>query len=315
MTTDMMKTATLSLFLLLAGCHGADDGSISASGTIEATEVTVGAKVGGTVVSLRVDEGSVVHKGDTLAILDRTDNIIALRQAEANAAATSAAYSLALNGARREDIAQAEATLANATSDLHRMEGLIASGSATQKQVDDARTKLVLADQAYQKLRTGSRNEDIESARARRDQAAAQVDALKQKIDDAVVHAPLDGTVTETSVEQGEIVQPMGAVVKLTQLDRVHLMIYVTEQELARVKLGQSVKISIDGEPGKTFPGTVTYISPVAEFTPRNIQTKEDRTKLVFGVKVEAENADHLLKSGMPADAVIEAAGTPGAAR
>ena len=256
-----------------------------------------------------------MRQGDTLLLIDCSDNVIALRQAEANASAASAAYSLALNGARKEDLAQAEATLANAKEDVRRMEALSASASATQKQLDDARTRLVLADQAYMKLKSGTRNEEIAAARARRDQAVAQVEALQKKIGDAVVHAPLSGTVTEKSVEVGEIVQPGGAVVKLTQLDKVHLMIYVTEKELASVKLGQSVRVSIDAFSDRTFPGTVTYISPVAEFTPRNIQTKEDRTKLVFGVKVEAANADHLLKSGMPADAVIEAAGSPGAAR
>lgn len=308
-----MKLSVVMALLLVAGCRSSENGSISASGTIEATEVTVGAKVGGAVLKLLVDEGSSVAKGDTLVLIDRSDNVIQLRQAEANAAAASAAYALALNGARKEDVVQAEATLANAKSDVGRLETLVGAGSATQKQLDDARTRLVLAEQAYNKLKTGTREEDIAAARARRDQAAAQVDALRKKVEDAVVIAPLAGTVTEKSVEEGEIVQPNGALVKITQTDKVHLMIYVTEKELAEVKLGQSVKIAIDAYADKSFPGTVTYISPVAEFTPRNIQTKEDRTKLVFGVKVEAANPDHVLKAGMPADAVIEVAGNAGA--
>lgn len=302
----------LLALLLAAGCRTSDDGAISASGTIEATEVTVGAKVGGEIDRLLVDEGSVVGKGDTLLLIDPSDNLIQLRQAEANAAAASAAYSLALNGARKEDILQAEATLSSAKVDVSRLEPLASSGSATRKQLDDARTRLVLAEQGYNKLVSGTRGEEIAAARARRDQASAQTDALRKRISDAAVVSPLAGTVTERSVEEGEMVQPNGALLKITQLEKVHLMIYVTEKELAGVKLGQSVKISIDAYADRTFPGTVTYISPVAEFTPRNIQTKEDRTKLVFGVKVEAANPDNLLKAGMPADAVIETAGSPG---
>ena len=301
--------------MLIAGCRSATDGSITASGTIEATEVTVSAKVGGEITKLFVDEGSAVRKGDTLLLIDRSDNLIQLRQVEANALAARAALSLALAGARKEDLLQAEASLSSARDDLRRMETLSASASATQKQLDDARTRLVLAEQSYLKLKAGTRGEDVEAARARRDQAVAQVDALRKKLDDAVVVAPVRGTVTGKSVEEGETVQPGGALVKLSLLEKVHLMIYVTEVELADVKIGQGVKISIDAYPGRTFPGTITYISPAAEFTPRNIQTKEDRTKLVFGVKVEAANSDHLLKAGMPADAVIEAAGSPDAAR
>ncbi|MBI3766588.1 MAG: efflux RND transporter periplasmic adaptor subunit, partial [Ignavibacteriales bacterium] len=93
---------------------------------------------------------------------------------------------------------------------------------------------------------------------------------------------------------------------RISRLDNVHLMIYVSEQELARVKLGQEAKVYIDAEPNKPFVGKVTFISSVAEFTPKNVQTKEDRTKLVFGVKIEVHNPDQILKPGMPADALIE---------
>jgi HlyD family secretion protein len=295
---------------MLVGCSNGNKNEISASGTIETTEVTVGAKVGGQIQRLYVDEGAQIKQGDTLLLIDRSDLEIQLAQAVASADAVTAQYTLAVRGARQEDITQAEATLKNAEDDLHRMENLSKESSVSAKQLDDARTRYILTQQTYDKLKRGLRPEEIEAARAHRDQANAAVSAIRKKINDAVVLAPVSGVITQKSVEEGEIVLPNGSLFRLSRLDKVHLVIYVTEEELARVKLGQDAKISIDGEPDKTFPGKVIYISSKAEFTPKNVQTKEDRTKLVFGVKIEIPNPDQILKPGMPADALIET--TPG---
>jgi len=294
--------------LLVAGCSGNNGKEISASGTIETTEVAVSAKVGGQIIRLLVDEGSSVKAGDTLALIDRSDLDIQLAQARANAAAAEAQYNLTVRGSREEDIAQAEANLKNAHDDIDRMKDLFKEQSITQKQLDDAQTRYVVAQQIYDKLKRGSRPEEIEIARARRDQAAAQVDAIKKKIRDSYVVGPIAGVITQKAVEQGEEVMPNAALFRISRLDLVHLMIYVTEQELGRVKLGQDAKVYIDTDPKKPLVGKITYISSVAEFTPKNVQTKEDRTKLVFGVKIEIPNPGQVLKPGMPADAVIETA-------
>jgi HlyD family secretion protein len=298
----------ITLILALSGlrCSGNDDGKISASGTIEATEIRISSKVGAEIISLRVDEGSDVKKGDTLVILDHADLDIQMKQADANVAAATAQWKLAVNGARKEDIIQAEATLVSARDDWNRIQKLFETESATQKQFDDAKTRLTLAEQTYNKLKDGSRAEEIEAARARRDQAIAQADAVRKKIADSYVLSPVNGTITGKTVEEGEAVLPNASLLTITQLDKIYLMIYITEKELTKVRLGQQVHIVVDGAPDKPVAGMVTYISPTAEFTPRNIQTKEERTKLVFGVKVEADNTNRLLKVGMPADAVIE---------
>jgi HlyD family secretion protein len=301
----MRQSLVFLLIALLSGCSTHPTSDISASGTIETTEVTVSAKVGGQIMSLLADEGSVVNSGDTLAIIDRSDLEIQLAQANANGSAAEAQYKLAVIGARSEDLAQAVATLKSAQDDLSRSEVLVKEHSISQKQFDDAQTRFVLAQQSYEKLKKGLRPEEIEAARARRDQAAAQADAIRKKIVDSYVLAPVDGVVTQKVMEQGEIVLPNGSLFRISRLARVHLIIYVSEEELARVKLGQEAHVSTDGSPGKMFPGKVTYISSVAEFTPKNIQTKEDRTKLVFGVKIEVPNPEFILKPGMPADAVI----------
>jgi HlyD family secretion protein len=307
--TRTLTAIAVSFLVLVAACNSGDRNRIDASGTIEATEVTVSAKVGGEIIAINVKEGSAVRAGDTLAVLDHSSADIELRQAEANANAASAQYRLTVRGARREDLLQAEATFNNAQADLQRMETLFSAGTATQKQLDDARTRFVVAEQTYEKLKSGSRSEEIEAARARRDQAAAQADVIRKRIRDASIVSPIAGTITLKVHELGETVVANAAMFRITELDRVRLMIYVPEADLARIKLGERGEIRIDGMPDKSFPGTITYISPVAEFTPRNIQTREERTKLVFGVKIEADNPDHVLKPGMPADVVVAAAG------
>jgi len=262
--------------------------------------------VGGQILKLYVDEGSNVKVGDTLAIIDRADLEIQLEQAMANFDAAEAQYKLTVQGTREEDIAQAEATLKNAEDDLNRSERLFSEKSISQKQLDDARTRYILAKQNYDKLKRGFRPEEIDAVRARRDQAAAQVKAIKKKIEDSYVTTPIAGVVTLKVVEEGEVVMPNASLFRISQLDKVRLMIYVSEEELAKVKLGQPADVYIDAFPKKPFSGKIIYISSIAEFTPKNVQTKEDRTKLVFGVKIEIPNQEHILKPGMPADAVIK---------
>lgn len=295
------------MFILLpfAGCSHSDDGAISASGTIEGTDVNIAAEVPGRVRERRVDEGSRVDRGDTLVIIDDTDYQIQLRQAAANEDAADAQYRLTLEGPRKEDIAQAEIAFKNAEEDFKRMEGLLASHSVSQKQYDDARARNNAAQQAYQKLVTGSRRDEIAAARARREQAAAQVEQLQKKIRDCSVLAPSGGVVTLKSIEPGELVTVGANLLRITYLDNVKLTIYVSEPDLGSVRLGQRAKVTIDTYGSKSFVGTVKYISQIAEFTPKNVQTREERAKLVFAVKLQIDNPEGILKPGMPADATL----------
>ncbi len=303
----MKYLATTLLILSLAGCSGSNKSDISASGTIEGTDVNISAEFVGKIKELRVDEGSRVAKGDTLVIIDDTEYRIQLEQAVANEGSFESSYKLAVEGSRKEDIAQAEANFKTTEADYYRMKELLTTQAITQKQFDEAYSKYVTAQQTYEKLKNGSRPEEISNARQKKDMAAAQADLLRKKIRDCYIVAPSAGTVTLKAVEPGELVTVGTNVLRITYLDKVKLTIYVDEQQLGRVRLGQQAKVSVDSAPDKTFSGTVTYISSVAEFTPKNIQTKEDRTKLVFGVKIEIPNPDQIFKPGMPADAVLSA--------
>jgi HlyD family secretion protein len=303
---------------VLGGLSCAGNGAkdfISASGTIETVEVHVAAKVSGELLELDVEEGTRVKQGDKLAVVDHATLDIQLRQAEAGVRQAEAQLALLVKGARSEDIRQAEAALKQAEAaltvaedDARRMRALAKTGSVTTKQAEDAEARLTVATaqrNAAAKVRTLVRPEEIQAAEARLAQAQASADLLRKTIADCTITAPAGGIVTHKAVEPGELVVQGATLVTLAELDSVYVMIYVTEKELGRVKLGGPAEVKIDSFPDKVFEGTITYISSEAEFTPKNIQTKEDRVKLVFGVKVEIENREGFLKPGLPADAVI----------
>ena len=307
------------LSLLFVGCGNGHKGTIEASGTLEAIEVKVSAKVPGQVEELFVDEGSQVKQGDTLAILDHSTQDIQWRQAQAGVALADAQYQLLINGARSEDLQQAEDVLKQlessakvASDDYNRMKGLYASKSITKKQYDDAESRYVItkaqlnsARENLKKMQRFARPEDLGAAKARLDQAKANADLLRKQINDSYIVAPVAGTVTNRPVEVGELVGIGSTIVTISRLETLNLIIYVSDIELGKVKLNGTADIVIDTYADKSFPGRVIYISPIAEFTPKNIQTKEDRTKLVFGVKLEVDNKEGILKAGMPADAYV----------
>jgi len=225
-----------------------------------------------------------------------------------------------MKGARSEDILQAEQNLnqakinyESALRDKNRLDKLFSSRSITQKQFEDAEARFDLmsaqlktAQENFNKVKKIFRQEEIRQAKANYEKVAAGVELIKKNIRDCYVTAPIDGFIVKTFVETGEMVSPMSSLVKISELDRVELEIYVSTEELAFVKLNQSADISIDAFKNKTYRGKVVYISPEAEFTPKNIQTKDERTKLVFAVKIKIANPNYELKSGMPADAVIK---------
>jgi HlyD family secretion protein len=306
--------------LFLMACAGNGNKSeVQASGTIEAREVNVASKVNGQIIEFKVDEGSQVKRDDVLVRVDHESFDIQLRQAQAGADLAAAQLDLLRRGARTEDIRQgeealrqAEANLKVAEDDAKRMRDLAAKGSVTPKQRDDAEARYTVAlaqqtsaKEALAKLKRLARPEEIKAAEARLAQASASVDLLKKTIADCTIVAPVSGVVTHRPVEAGELVIPGETVLTISELEKVHLMIYLTEKELGSIKLGQTAEVTIDAAPKRPFTGRVTYISPEAEFTPKNVQTKEDRVKLVFGVKIEIPNPEGALKPGLPADAAL----------
>ncbi|MEX2117956.1 MAG: efflux RND transporter periplasmic adaptor subunit [Bacteroidota bacterium] len=298
-----------SILLLLAGCGNNNGDSVETTGTLEATETTVSSQVNGLTKELRVQEGTPVGKGDTLVVIDATEWQYQLDQAEANLRALDASYSLALKGPREEDVVQARAQYESAKNDLKRMEDLFRTNSVPEKQLEDARTRHTVADQTLRKLNEGTRKEELALAKARRDQAVAAAGQLRKKFADCTITAPVPGIVVNTFVEPGELVIPGAVIVRIADVSEMKISVYVSEVLLPRIRLGQKATVSVDAYDNRSFEGEVIYISPTAEFTPKNIQTKEERVKLVFAVKIRVKNPDNTLKAGLPADVVIALSG------
>ena len=306
--------------VILYACSGNGKNSIEASGTIEATNVTVAAKVSGQIKKLFINEGDKVKAGDTLMTIDHDLLAIQLRQAEAGVDAAKAQLELLIQGARNEDVLQANEALQQAKANLNlakvtkeRTERLYQSKSITRQQWDDVSAKFEIANaqlnsanENLKKIKNLARPEEIKQAKANLEKQIAAADLLKKNIIDSYVTAPINGFVVKKYFEVGESASPLSSLAMLSDLSSVDLVIYVSETELGKVKLGQDANVSVDSFPGKTFKGKVIYISPDAEFTPKNIQTKDERIKLVFAVKIHIPNQNLELKEGVPADAVID---------
>jgi HlyD family secretion protein len=290
------------------GCGNNDGVIIEATGTIEATEITLSAQSGGQIKRIIANEGNVVRTGDTLLIIDDTDWQFQFEQARAGFEMAEAQYRLALKGAREEDVIQAEANFRNAQSDLKRMEELYRAKSISEKQLDDARTRFTVSQQVWEKMKRGSRAEEISVARSRRDQARAQMASIQKKLNDCNVTAPISGTIIKRFMEQGELAGMGMALYRISDYSSMKITIYVSEVDLPKLKLDQKAIVNIDSFPKRDFEGRVVFISSTAEFTPKNIQTKDERTKLVFGVTVLVPNPDNVLKSGVPADVILNVA-------
>ncbi len=319
----ILTSPMFPLIVLFIACGDNHTGEIAATGTIEAVQVRIASKVGANVEAIFVDEGSIITEGDTIVILDHSTFNVQLRQAKAGVDLAQAQLDLFLKGARDEDIRsaeeglrQAEANLRIAREDLRRARNLYESKSVPRKQLDDAEARFTVASAQYnsaqqnlEKLREFFRPEEIRAQQSQLEHAIASVDLVSKNITDSYILSPVSGVVTNKLVERGELVRQGSPVAVISKLDTVRLTIYLTVVEVGRIRLGQEVDVSIDAYPDKIFTGQITYISPSAEFTPRNIQTKEERVKQVFGVRVEIPNPDGVLKPGLPADAVIRTNG------
>lgn len=293
-----------------------------ASGTVEATEAHLGFQVGGRIERIAVREGDPVKAGDELAILDRNEMLARHDEAVARTAAARALLRVLERGFRSEEVEQARAArqaaqdrVNDAERDLERTKRLYEGGAVSREAHDKAvlalalaRSQLAQADEQLRLLEAGPREEKVEAQRAQLAQVEASVRAIEATLENMRVVAPFDGTVTVRHREPGETVPPGTAVVTLMNPDDRWVRIYVPEDRIGAVKIGTPAKITSDTYPEKTYGGGVRFVASEAEFTPKNVQTTEERVKLVYAVKVQIEGDSGLdLKPGMPADVRLEA--------
>jgi HlyD family secretion protein len=310
----------LCLAVLIAGGCGEGWRTPDGSGTIEATEMLVSAEVPGQLVEVRAEEGSNVADGDTLALIDPRDYELKLDAALAALSGARAHLDLLIAGARDESIEQARSGVrqAKAAADLAdtsyaRARRLFDSGSVTRQRLDEAfaareraEAALSAANESLSMLLRGSREQEIRVAQAQVDQAKAQAALAERAVLHCAIVSPAAGTVTTRVVEPGETVGAGSPVAVVSRLGSVWLSIYVPEPMLSSVALGDTAYVTIDGS-SEVYGGSVVFISPEAEFTPRDVQTPDERAKLVYRLKIELDNESGVFKPGMPADGYIGA--------
>jgi HlyD family secretion protein len=311
--------AALGFWFATTRPGGAGD-AVTASGTVEATEAELGFLVPGRVATVLVAEGDHVQTGDELALLDTRELDAQLAAARADVEAASAALAEMEAGARPQEISAAEAAARaarrrqeEAEANAGRAVTLFEAGAISRQDLDRAQAEreaaLAGADQASEALamlREGPRREALRVGRARVEQARARMAAAEAARSHAVIAAPFDGTVSVRHREPGEAVSPGAPVLTLLDLSDRWVRIYVREDRIGTVRLGGRARIVSDTYPDRVTEGEVVFIGSEAEFTPRNVQTAEDRTRLVYPVRVRIQGDPELtLKPGLPADVTL----------
>jgi membrane fusion protein YbhG len=294
--------------------------NLFASGTVEATEADLGFLLPGRVALVVPVEGDRVTPGDELARLDTNELDASVRAARAQVTASEARLTEFTEGSRPQEVATAEAALRSASDrvteterDAERARTLFQGGAISRQAMQRAETAQDLAqaaeDQAQERLalvQEGPRTETVAAQRGVVEQARAQLALAEARVGNAVITAPFDGLVTIRHREPGETVGAGTPVVTLLNTDDRWVRIYVPENVIGRVHIGLAAQIRSDTYPDRVYEGEVVFIGSEAEFTPRNVQTTEERTKLVYPVKIRITgDPDFELKPGVPADVTI----------
>jgi len=302
-----------------------DAGALDASGTVEATDAQLGFQAAGRIDTILVDEGDRVKTGQLLARLDVSELTARRAQAVAQLAAARAGLTELEHGSRSQEVQQgrdalaaAEQKLADARRDLDRTRRLFDGGAVSREALDKAQTAFDVAQssrdqsaQALQLLEVGPRPERIAAQRAAVAQAHATVAQIDAMLANAQIRAPFGGVVSVKDREIGETVSGGAPVLTVTNLDDRWVRIYIPETRVGAVHLGEGATITADTYKGKLYRGAVSFIASEAEFTPKNVQTTDERVKLVYAVKVRiTSDSTYDLKPGIPADVQLGGAGS-----
>ncbi|MBN1636931.1 MAG: efflux RND transporter periplasmic adaptor subunit [Deltaproteobacteria bacterium] len=310
-----------------------ETGKITVSGNIEITDVQLSFKIPGRLEGRLVDEGQVVTAGQLVAHLDSADQSLNVNQAQAQVAYAEAVLADLEIGSRQQEIDSAEAELKRALAgakaaeeqmklasrEAERFKGLYEQGVVSQREYDvhhtnyqtaksgfgEARELVKRAREQLSLIREGARQGQIKQAQAQLELSRQALLQAKQMLKYTSLLTPAAGVVLSTSAEPGEYLNPGSPVLAIGDLHRVWMRAYVNESDLGKFKLGQEVQVKTDAYPDEVFSGSISFISSEAEFTPKAVQTREERVKLMYRIKIKLENPALKLKPGMPADAVI----------
>lgn len=282
--------------VILSACNKGD-GDYDASGNFEAEEIIISSEATGKILRLDLTEGAVLKKGQIVGYIDTVQLSLRKKQLQ---------YSILATLAKKPDAASQLSTIQKQIEtnefERKRVENLLKDDAASKKQLDDLNAQIDILRRQYNSLQTSlaitSRSLQSETMPLQ-----AQIDQLQDQIKKSVIINPIEGTVLEKYAEQDEVVTPGKAIYKIADLSQIILRIYISGDQLTTVKLGQKMKVTVDAVDGgmKHYEGIVEWVSDKAEFTPKTIQTKEERANLVYAVRVRVVN-DGYLKLGMYAD-------------
>ena len=295
MKNNVLLFCLLCISLIRCGDKNA---SADAYGNFESRDVLVTAEIPGRLLFLSVAEGTTIEKGDTIGLVDTVS--LHLKQTQLESSIQAIRKQLQDPGPqirlleKQIDVLEKEKT---------RLLALIADEAATPKQLDDLQGKL---DVLQQQIST-TRDQNAIANRAILSQIAPlqrQIEQIRDQISRCYIVNPLSGTVLMQLTEPGELVSPQKALYKIARLDQLEIRAYLSGDQLGQISLGQEVWVKVDGANGKleSMPGKVSWIADQAEFTPKTIQTREERVNLVYAFKVQVENSTGMLKLGMPGE-------------
>jgi len=266
----------ISFFLIQRKSQG-----IYGSGMIEVKEIEISTKVSGQIKEIRVEEGDYVKQGDTLVIIDHRELLAQKEEAMAGIQVAE------------QTLNEIELTKKDLEKNVQRIRNLYTTGDVPEKELESIETQL--------KVLIAQENKAKASLKA----AQARLNLIQTQIENAYILSPISGVVLANNFEKGELVFQGARLLKIGDLNSAWLKIYIVERDVSKVSLGAKANVYVDAYPKQVFSGGVTWISSEAEFTPKNIQTKEERSGLVFAIKIAIPNANQKLLPGMPADAEI----------
>ncbi|MBN1415353.1 MAG: HlyD family efflux transporter periplasmic adaptor subunit [Bacteroidales bacterium] len=285
----------LTTTVLFNGCKNSS-GEADAFGTFEATEVLVSSETNGRILKLNVSEGSEIEKGTEIALIDTT--LFHLQKDEINAGMKGVRTRIATIDAQNEILNQ---QIVNLNVNIDRIKNMLKNDAATQKQYDDLTGQV-----AVLQKQIAANNIQKSSVKAELSVFESKKATLNEQLMRCRVSSPINGTIIEKYAEAGEITVSGKPLAKIADLSLIKLKVYVSGAQLGHLKISEECTVRIDdGKKGyRSFPGTISYISGKAEFTPKIIQTKEERITLVYAVTIDVKN-DGSMKSGMPGEAIF----------
>ena len=294
------ESGLLFIALLMITSCGNNQNAFDATGTFEATEVTVSSEASGKILSFDIIEGKDIVSGKQIGVVDTVQLYLTKLQLM---------QSLSSVKSNRPDIGKQIAAIkeqiTKQKTEQNRVENLLKSEAATQKQLDDIISAIAVLERQQTALQSSLQNNAL-SIDAQSSAIEIQIAQIDDKLSKSIISSPISGTILAKYAEAGELAVPGKPLFKVADTKRLFLRAYMTLSQLKDVKLGQNVKVYADfgGDNRREYTGTVTWISEKSEFTPKNIQTKDDRENLVYAVKIAIEN-DGYVKIGMYGEMVI----------